>query len=177
VDWVTVFLASERRISGIIHIVPQPRLKWVHDRAHATVFLDGILDEYAPVKELVEDIGERAVTLDLSAIQRINSIGVRVWIQLSQLLQDKQVFLRRCSPAIVNQLNCIQNFAAHARVMSVIGIYACDSCGTNTAVELLTASIKKVTDIPERYACSRCGASAFFDDFPDRYFGFLLHPH
>lgn len=135
----------------------------------ATFKLDGTIDEFAqlPPPESLPS----AVTFDLGAIRRINSLGVRKWMQYLASLAERPVTLVRCPPAVVEQLNCIRNFRGHAKIESVLLPYACDAC---SRVNYVTMELQPnaASKVPATSNCTTCGAECEFDDVADRYLGF-----
>jgi anti-anti-sigma regulatory factor len=151
---------------------PRP-LTWTQkDAGH--VELNGIIDEFADLPKLAEQLTAPSVTLDLGNVQRINSIGVRVWIQLMQKLAGKTISLVRCSPSFVEQLNCIQGFRGNAQVKSVLLPYACEKCANGFSLEAQIQG-KTAPPVSDTAPCPTCGTPGEFDDLPDRYLNFVQY--
>src|SRR5262245_55168049 len=91
------------------------------------VELSGELDESAQLaRQLLPRLRGR-VRFDLGDLRRINSVGVRDWVELQEALGDRaEVELDRCSSAIVAQMNMIYNFRGRARVRSFLAPYVCE---------------------------------------------------
>src|SRR6266542_412969 len=89
------------------------------------VELRGEIDENADFSELRHSLrGE--VELMLEGITRINSCGVREWVNfVRSLTQVRSLVFSRCSPPVVLQLNNIFNFRGRARVISFMAPYVC----------------------------------------------------
>jgi hypothetical protein len=110
--------------------------------------------------------------LELSGISRINSCGVREWVNFMRSLPPEcEVELDRCPPSVVAQLNMISNFAGSARILSVQAPYVCEACGNEENV-LLTVTPGVSPEIGAR-RCRSCGGEMEFDDIQDSYFAFL----
>lgn len=94
------------------------------------VKLSGIIDEDNTLARSTKKLTGRTLVLDLAEVKRINSCGVRDWVNwLSDLhARGKTVILTRCSPCIVTQLNLVNNFAGRAMVRSFFAPYYCSSC-------------------------------------------------
>src|SRR4051812_11711201 len=107
---------------------PSSTFRWTLQAAQpgaSSALLEGNIDEFAELNGLVKDLSSPQVLLDMAGVKRINSIGVRKWIQLIQALAGpKQVTLMRCSPAVVEQLNCIKEFGGKAQIQSVLLPYS-----------------------------------------------------
>src|SRR5579883_1127789 len=93
------------------------------------VALGGDLDEHADFAELRARLRGRVV-LVLAEVRRINSCGVREWVNFLRELPPavSSVELVACSPAVVNQLSTISNFRGGASVRSLLAPYVCERC-------------------------------------------------
>ena len=118
------------------------------------------------------------VLFDLADVRRINSCGVREWVnfhrELSELADASSLSLEylSCSPAVVAQLNTISNFRGPARVRSFLVPYVCEGCNGEEIRQVEVASHPPSTALPD-FPCVRCGARLVLDDLPDRYLSFL----
>ena len=94
------------------------------------VKLSGVIDEDNTLARTTKKLAGRTVVLDLAEVKRINSCGVRDWVNwLSDLhAKGKSVILARCSPCIVTQLNLVNNFVGSAMVRSFFAPYYCAHC-------------------------------------------------
>ena len=139
------------------------------------VELRGELSESAELDRLRRRLAG-TVVLHLGAVRRINSGGVREWVNfIGPLSQSTPVVLTHCSPAVVAQLNMIYNFRGQARVRSFLAPYVCGRCDAEEEklvdVESHFAD-RNARDMPA-FACGHCGAAMDFDEVADRYLGFL----
>jgi hypothetical protein len=153
---------------------PAP-LSWhIHSRPGATlVEFFGEVDENADFAELRRRLTSPAV-FDLGRVRRINSCGVREWVNFVRDLGAIDLTFVACSPAIVTQLNMIYNFRGHAKVASFLAPYVCASCENEEEKLLEVAShFAGRTREPPEFACARCGGPMEFDDLPERYLAFL----
>jgi anti-anti-sigma regulatory factor len=134
----------------------------------------GEIAEGANFAQLIGPISGNVV-LHCKEITRINSMGVKSWIQFFQAAVTKGAKLRfvECSPAVVEQINLIMNFSCGGTVESIFIPYACTSCKKSLAglfrVEDLRKGQLKLPDLP----CSKCGGKAVFDDILEEYFRFI----
>lgn len=138
-----------------------------------TVEFVGEIDENADFVELRRRL-RGAVAFQLAEVRRINSCGVREWVNfVRDLPHVSDLSFSHCSPAIVTQLNMIYNFRGSARIRSFYAPYVCEACGQEE---------EKLVDVPGQvagrqelptFACSQCGATMEFDDLPERYLSFL----
>ncbi|HEY3351698.1 MAG TPA: hypothetical protein VGQ83_00485 [Polyangia bacterium] len=117
------------------------------------------------------------VTLDLGGITRLNSCGVRHWLDfIASLGGVEQLVLRRCAVPFVTQLNTVVGMRGAARVASIMAPFACRDCGAETVQEVALGG--ETLDDPESAValgvCAACGGVTEFDDLPERYFAFLM---
>jgi hypothetical protein len=117
------------------------------------------------------------VVVDLGGITRINSCGVRQWLDfLGSLDGVEELVLRRCAVPFVTQLNTVAAMRGPAAVQSIMAPFACRDCGAETVEELpLEGAVLQDPEgaMPEG-TCSQCGGVTEFDDLPERYFAFLM---
>jgi hypothetical protein len=141
------------------------------------VKLTGDINENADFTELRRQL-HGDVELDLEAIARVNSCGVREWVNFVRALDANVSVLHfaRCSPTVVLQLNTIFNFRGRARVESFLAPYVCEVCHVDE-YRLLVVS----EHFPDRahphvpaFRCGRCGGVMVFDELPERYLSFLV---
>lgn len=150
------------------------RLVWkIHDGEVTIVSLNGAVDEDANFAPLLEHLRSKGhVRFDLSGVARINSCGVREWVNFIRALpQNCDIELEKCTPTVVSQLNMISNFAGAARVISVHAPFVCDSCGSEEDM-LVDVAGGQVPELEEA-RCRSCGGVMEFDDVRESYFAFL----
>ncbi len=140
-----------------------------------TVEFFGEIDENADFAELRRRL-RGTVVFHLAEVRRINSCGVREWVNFVRDLPGvESLTFTHCSPAIVTQLNMIYNFRGSAGVRSFYAPYVCESCN-NEEEKLLDVqsqfSTGNLSNVPE-FQCEKCGMSMEFDDLPERYLTFL----
>jgi hypothetical protein len=153
----------------------QPALRWdIASGADGTVVeLAGDVDEHAALGPLGAQLSG-PVVLDLAAVRRINSQGVRTWIDFLRALSAvTRLVFRRCSVPVITQINMIANFRGPAQVVSFYAPYVCDACGAE-AEHLIDVAEQRGRGVrmPE-VACAACGGAMSFDDVADRYLSFL----
>lgn len=121
------------------------------------------------------------VVLDLGDVRRINSYGLRQWLELNRELTSRgdqvQLYYARCSEAVVGQIGLVNAFADRGQVISFQAPYACSSCG-----HAFTAHFDCEHDAAELAAaqnpprpCPLCNEPALLDDEPS--FLAPLAPH
>lgn len=140
-----------------------------------TVEFFGEIDENADFAELRRRL-KGQVVFHLAEVRRINSCGVREWVNFVRDLPGvTELVFTHCSPAIVTQLNMIYNFRGAAKVRSFLAPYVCERCNheeeklLDVATHFQGRDFRKVPD----FKCEKCGAMMEFDDLPERYLSFL----
>jgi anti-anti-sigma regulatory factor len=141
-----------------------------------TVILSGsLVQEALSIEKLLGEIPAR-LRLNCKHVARINSQGVRAWIQFLQktAARGTEVIFEECSTAMVQTLNMVSNFTRVARIESVYLPFACTSCHSELqalagASQLARAGYRVST----RQACPKCGGKAEFDDRSHEYFACL----
>ena len=140
---------------------------------YTMVELSGPLNETADFASLRQRL-KGPVVLHMGGVQRINSGGVREWIQFMRDLSVENVTLTHCTPVIVAQLNMIYSFCGKARVLSFFAPYACSSCDREEEKLIYVQTHfpnHDFTRMPQ-FHCA-CGGTMEFDDMVERYLGFL----
>src|SRR5688572_16747625 len=138
--------------------------------------ISGTIDETFSAAQLSQQIRADTI-LHLGKVTRFSSFGVREWVRLMKDLQGrvKHCILVECSPAVVNQLNMVVDFAAGAHVKSVQLPYACPD---DEIDQLVVADVDAQREpllagrLPQ-VPCPRCNKPMVFDDLPNSYLAFL----
>lgn len=133
----------------------------------------GNITEFADFAALVKQLKDcKKVRLDLSQVERINSCGVREWINfVGPLSRSVDVVMEKCSPAIVGQVNVFRAFAGEAKISSIQVPFFCNSCEALIAVDVeVTPGTLPHLD---KVSCPKCMTEMVFDDVPEEYFAFL----
>ena len=150
----------------------------VHHRDDvAYVKLSGVIDEDNELAELTDRIGQGTTVIDLGEIERINSCGVRDWVNwLSKIEKNgAKPVLVECSPAIVAQINLVNNFTGSGVVKSFFAPYFCPQCDLEKV--LLVETQEMMGQEPPRAPtcrCDECDGVMDFDDMEESYFAFLV---
>jgi anti-anti-sigma regulatory factor len=135
-----------------------------------TIRVSGAITEATDFSAALAGGPPRAV-VDLSAVDRVNSYGVREWIRFLKTLVQAgvDVTLDGVSVPMVRQMNMIPQVRAGARVAAIDAPYYCPACDDERAVRLDAATRSPPATPP----CPTCGAAMDFDDVADGYFAFV----
>jgi hypothetical protein len=140
----------------------------IEKRGGATwIALDGTLNEACNLAPLTQIAGP--IVIDLAGLSRINSVGVRNWMDFVRSREAAGVDLtfERCSPSMVSQMSMITKFmGSRSRVKSVHVPYVCGSCKTE---HLHVLDVAPGTEVPARMACPKCGSAMEVDDLLETY--------
>lgn len=136
-----------------------------------------LVGDITEASDLSPLIGLRGpVIINLSKVSRINSLGVRLWLDFVQDCEKagNDLIFEACSPVMVSQMSVISNFmGARSRVKSVLVPYLCPSCKHEQLEVLAVANGARVRgEIP----CGKCGAAMELDELPDTYRTLLPAP-
>jgi anti-anti-sigma regulatory factor len=139
------------------------------------VKLGGVIDEDNELGELVEKIPNGTAVIDLGEIERINSCGVRDWVNWLSKLETNgtRSVLVECSPAIVAQINLVNNFTGNGVVKSFYVPYFCPECDEEKVLLVEATDMGPPPHEPPTCRCDECDLVMDFDDMPDSYFAFL----
>jgi anti-anti-sigma regulatory factor len=139
------------------------------------VKLAGVIDEDNELGELVEKIPTGTAVIDLGEIERINSCGVRDWVNWLSKIEGNGTHsvLVECSPAIVAQINLVNNFTGNGVVKSFYVPYFCSECDEEKVLLVETSDMGPPPHEPPTCRCDECDLVMDFDDMPDSYFAFL----
>lgn len=133
------------------------------------VTLAGVIDEAADLRPLAA-LGGRPIEIDLRGVQRINSSGVRTWIDVIRGL-PAAVPLRfvRCPPPIVDQCNMVVGFLGHGRLESFYAPLTCRECDEQVEQLVATAAVRAGHGRLPPTPCPRCQRPMVIDDLEDQY--------
>jgi serine/threonine protein kinase/anti-anti-sigma regulatory factor len=136
--------------------------------------LGGVLDESFDQKAFLDGT-EGVVVVDLDAVQRITSFGVREWINALKELRAKELYFINCRPVVMSQFNMVAGFGGAGTVVSFYAPYVCEECDAEIEVLVdLRKDYEWVSQFdPPEMKCAACGAEAEFDDIPETYLSFV----
>ena len=141
------------------------------------VKLGGVIDEDNELNDLVDKIPAGTAVIDLGEIERINSCGVRDWVNWLSKLESNgtRSILVECSPAIVAQINLVNNFTGNGVVKSFYVPYFCPECDEEKVLLVEASDMGAPPHEPPTCRCDECDLVMDFDDMPDSYFAFLAN--
>jgi serine/threonine protein kinase len=121
--------------------------------------------------------GVKMVVINVSAMTRMTSFGVRQWLKgmdaLPKTITD--LYLLGCPTFFVDQLNMVLNFGGACQVLTVMAPYTCPSCGVESGevIDVLAERAALANGGVSEKECARCGGKLEFDETPESYFSFV----
>ena len=145
-----------------------------YDRVRNILHLIGVIDETTSIREHLEDTLTK-LNLDASGIERINSFGVRVWLETFKEFQHLNITLINCSQVLVDQFNMIPEMLDNLGIESFYASYYCEKCDKEQSVLLNCVEDFPVREdpieSPDRM-CD-CGTKMRFYEEEEEYLGLL----
>lgn len=141
-----------------------------------TVVFEGEINETFQFEKLVDKLQESggALTFDLAGIRRLNSVGVRQWVNFMRALSDvdeiTEMNFVRCAVPVVSQINMIHEFLGRAKVLSFYAPYAHSETGDE---EHRLLDVKDITDPSNPPVFKDDDGEWELDEIPERYFEFM----
>lgn len=139
--------------------------------------LSGEVNEDKNLLDSLKTSSTQKLQLHCKGIRRINSVGVKTWIQFFSALRAEKVQLcfLECSPCLIQQANLFPKFLMKEEVKSLYAPFICEGCGKESNHLFQVEEIKRENfGKLLKAACQHCGTQASFDDDPEEYFQFLL---
>ncbi len=157
-------------VASLVHTVQQHPEGWVH------LALAGTFDENNGLHEQALPGNCTWCLVDMAAVKRWNSTGVRDWMQWLQTHTKLGVVfvLVDVSVSTVAQLNLTGRFQNLTEVYSICLPYFCEACNlehsTVMSVSELQAQERRSAPV---LSCSACGENLEFDDIEEAFFHFV----
>ncbi|KAB8033494.1 hypothetical protein [Fluviispira multicolorata] len=149
-------------------------IKWKRDDY---VSIAGIIDENANFSDLTNRKTD-ILYIDLKDVARINSSGVRKWVNAIEMLKEVELHYINCACSVVDQLSMVPEFIGRkCTVESFDAEYACETCNNTQIFTLVVGydiepGLTKYLDGPEKF-CQKCKNRLEFNHNPDSYLFFL----
>jgi hypothetical protein len=139
-----------------------------------TWVLAGIIDESADLSFLERLSGP--ARLNMRGVRRINSYGVRSWIEAVRRVPLAVAFeLVECPPSVVDQINMVAGSTGRGRVSSFYVPMICDQCGCEREELFLTEDFRREQRLPD-VKCPKCATVMTVDDLEEQYLLFAREP-
>jgi hypothetical protein len=137
-----------------------------NERGQLRIALSGVIDDTTELAPVFVDLPPQ-FEVDLRAVERINSVGVRKWVETMGLLSKSHRFtLEGVSYPIVMQAICVYRFFGTGTVESCMAPFFCPKCSRSESVLVRRDEVD--TALTEK-RCSSCSQAMYFDEL-DQYF-------
>jgi anti-anti-sigma regulatory factor len=142
----------------------------------ALIRLVGSIDENFDLERELGGPLPQNCEINCRDVSQVNSLGMKAWVNFFSRAAARgvQFAFTECSPAIVEQLNYITNFACGGRVLSVSLPFNCASCPRELNGVVRSEELRRASFRVPPIRCPRCGRAAHFDESPEEYFAFLI---
>ena len=132
----------------------------------------GVIDEHADLGPISSLRGD--VEINLRGIRRINSFGVRAWIEaLRAIPQSARIRIVECPPPVVDQLNMVGGFFAHAELVSFYAPMTCEECDEQLEQLFELETCRGLGGKLPPTPCPRCSRPMEVDDLEEQYLLFM----
>ncbi|MEM9492340.1 MAG: hypothetical protein AAGC55_24550 [Myxococcota bacterium] len=137
------------------------------------VRMAGVIDEESELSGLAE-LDSPLLWLHLAGIRRINSFGVRAWIEaIRRIPGDSRVVLTHCSPSIIDQCNMVAGFTGQGEIESFYVPMLCERCDLERDEFYEVAQCQDLGGSLPETRCPNCGGFMEIDDLEEQYLLFL----
>jgi anti-anti-sigma regulatory factor len=140
--------------------------------------LKGNITEDSHIESVASEL-KPVVVIDLQGVARINSYGIRQWVNVMKEIKQKtkQLIFHRAPAPFVEQFNMISNFGGGGVVYSFALPFFCENCDQENSqlYELPNGVSPSSTPKLPTAKCPKCSKPMVFNDMEDEYFYFLQH--
>ncbi|MCG8422511.1 MAG: hypothetical protein MJE77_31740 [Proteobacteria bacterium] len=149
------------------------RIESHKDGGRLVLCVFGVIDERADLGRLAT-ADAPLIWLHLEHVSRINSFGVRSWIDAVRRISNQcRLVFSHCSPPIVDQCNMVAGFLGHGSIESFYAPMMCDTCGGEEKTLFKTKDCLALGGVLPEVRCSHCSGSMDIDDLEEQYLMFM----
>lgn len=142
------------------------------ENADGQLKLSGVIDEHADLSFLGGLAGPKVV-LNLRGVRRINSYGVRHWMEhIRKVPASVQMEVVEIPPPIVDQVNMVHGFMGRGKVVSFYVPYTCGNCEEYREQLVTSSEVRAKKALPE-VKCPACDSVMEVDDVEEQYLQIL----
>jgi hypothetical protein len=140
------------------------------------LYVSGVIDENANLSQLLA-LANADVEVNLKGVRRINSFGVRAWIDtVRQISRDIRLEFVECPPPVIDQCNMVQGFLGHGVLRSFYAPMTCEECDEQLDQLFETAQCRELGGKLPVTPCPRCSREMEVDDLEEQYLLFVREP-
>ncbi len=137
------------------------------------VTVSGVIDENSDLGPLAR-LGDRPVRVNLRGVRRINSYGVRTWIDAIRAIPaTTQLLFVHAPPPVVDQCNMVSGFLGHGALESFYAPMTCAECDEQIDQLFETEACRANGGRLPATPCPRCGRGMEVDDLEEQYLLFV----
>lgn len=137
------------------------------------LFIAGRIDEEFDAEQAFLLAQGPKLTIDLSEISGINSVGIMRWVPaIADLTSRLEVDVQRVGYSLVMQANSVLGFFGEANIVSVMAPYFCEGCNANSVVEVSSTELESNDWASPARECASCSQKLDFDELDD-FFSFM----
>jgi len=140
------------------------------------VFLSGSIDENSDLRTIERLTADR-VTIDFGGVSKVNSFGIRMWINVLKNINDgRNIVFENCTSVFIENLNIIPKMREDVEIMSFFLPFYCSACDIEIAKRVTRKEALEenfIESLGKKYVCSKCDRLLEFYDDEDLYFDFL----
>jgi hypothetical protein len=134
--------------------------------------VSGVIDEHADLKPLTDVRGD--VEISLRGVRRINSFGVRAWIDVMRKIpRETRLTFIECPPPVVDQINMVHGFLGHGQLVSFYSPMICEECDEQEDELFEVSKCRALGGKLPPVKCKRCGNDMEVDDLEEQYLLFV----
>ncbi len=142
---------------------------------HQLLSLSGVIDENADLSPIAQI--EVDTEINLKEIRRINSFGVRAWIDaIRRIPAEVRLTFVECPPPVVDQCNMVTGFLGHGVLKSFYAPMTCEECDEQHNQLFDTQECRNNGGKLPSTPCPRCGRDMEVDDLEEQYLLFVREP-
>lgn len=155
---------------------PSFHIEPVREPRRLVLQVSGVIDENADLTVLAAAHGAE-ICLHLGAVHRINSFGVRAWVEaIRNIPLASRLILSHCSPPVIDQCNMVAGFNGHGVIESFYAPMLCEQCDEYAHVLYDTMVCLANGGVLPTTPCPTCHGSMDIDDLEEQYLTFLRDP-
>jgi hypothetical protein len=137
------------------------------------VTIAGVIDENADLSPLTR-LGGKPVRIHMRGVRRINSFGVRAWMDaIRQIPTSSPIRIVHAPPPVVDQCNMVNGFSGHGRLESFYAPMTCAECDEQVDQLFETAASRANGGRLPATPCHRFGRNMEVDDLEEQYLLFV----
>ena len=134
--------------------------------------VSGVIDEHADLSEISQARG--TIEISLKGVRRINSFGVRAWIDaIRKIPATERLTFIECPPPVVDQINMVQGFLGHGQLISFYSPMICEECDEQEDELFYVDKCRELGGKLPQVNCKRCGNAMEVDDLEEQYLLFV----